>query len=108
MRDEPIRPLKDLDKHVCGLSDRNECGLDHDRVKRGDASLDKHVCETDDGSNTSVIELNEIEDEKDVIHGGDEVERIGAQNEGQFVKRMLDLRLPSKQEVEDHNLIHLL
>ena len=85
-QDEPTRPSKGLDAQMCGL--------DHD-------------------SNTSVMEINEVEDEnfqldpKDVIHGGDEVERVGAQNESQFVKRMLDPRLPSKQEVEDHDLFHL-
>jgi len=56
---------------------------------------EKQVCEVDD-------------DEQEISFGGKEVDRLKATDEGnQFVKKMIDPRLPSQRDVEEHNLTHL-
>ena len=48
-------------------------------------------------------------DEKEVSFGGEQGDRLKAATEGnQFLKKIIDPRLPSQKDVEEHNLTHLL
>ena len=53
-------------------------------------------------------QLCEVDDEMEINFGGEEADRLKASNEGnQFVKKMIDPRLPNQKDVEEHNLTHL-
>jgi hypothetical protein len=53
-------------------------------------------------------QLCEVDDEMEIQFGGEEADRLKALNEGnQFVKKMIDPKLPSQKDVEEHNLTHL-
>ena len=62
------------------------------------------------GEPISLEELDEcdLDDEIELGIGGEEVVRFRATDEGnQFVRKMIDPKLPSQKDVEEHNLTHL-
>ena len=66
----------------------------------------KNVC----GEPISFEELDvcDLDDETELGIGGEEAVRFRATDEGnQFVKKMIDPKLPSQKDVEEHNLTHL-
>ena len=54
------------------------------------------------------VKVCDLDDEKEFSFGGEEADRLKATDGGhQFVKKMIDPRLPSQKDVEEHNLTHL-
>ena len=57
-----------------------------------------------------VMEVGEIGEVEEGMGGqaqGAEAGRLGAEEEGRFIKRLIDPRLPTEEEVEHHMLTHL-
>ena len=53
------------------------------------------------------MEIFELADEEELTQQGDEVERMKAQDESGQIRKMLDPRLPTQKEVDEHGLNHL-
>ena len=58
-----------------------------------------------------VMEAEEVgEVDEGMVQGGQaqgaEAGRVGAEEEGRFIKRLIDPRLPTEEEVEHHKLTH--
>jgi len=57
---------------------------------------------------SSEIEINVLgEHEGDVIHGGDEPEKVRGFEQTGVLRKLIDPRLPTQREVDEHNLTHL-
>ena len=57
-----------------------------------------------------VMEVGEVGEAEEGMGGGlqgDEAGRLGAEEEGRFIKRLIDPRLPTEEEVEHHKRTHL-
>ena len=54
------------------------------------------------------FEINDVDDEDEPEkYVGSEVERKGKQDDKVIIKKLIDPRKPSKQEMEDHELYHM-
>ena len=49
-------------------------------------------------------EVEEFEEEEETEKMGEEVERFEAEDEGEFIRKINDPRLPSKEEIERHRI----
>ena len=51
---------------------------------------------------SAMLRDSDADDEGEVIENGDPVERLALEKEGAVVRKLVDPKLPSKEEVEDH------
>ena len=49
-----------------------------------------------------ILRDSDADDEGEVVEGGDPVERLALEEEGAVVRKLVDPKLPSKEEVEVH------
>ncbi len=75
-----------------------------------DSISPQHVCISD---NVNDVMANECESDGDdeaegnVIHGGEDPERLVLPKESEVIRKVIDPKLPSATEVAMHNLTHL-
>ena len=49
-----------------------------------------------------IVVDSDADDEGEVVEGGDQVERLALEKEGAIVTKLIDPKLPTQEEVEDH------
>ena len=94
MRSEPVRPKME----ICGLGE--EMALENENENEGFENVNSRWTALGDNIPDAVKKTK-------VVEGGSEAQRVNKHGDSREIRKLIDPRKPSQEEVDEHELTHL-